>query len=178
MSNQESAMESRDGGGMAKNVGKAASETMSKASGMAQQAAETAKRAASDTTSKVTHQVKDMLDRQVGSGADMVGHFAHSAKLAADDLDKSAPYLAGLVRVAADRIESYSDDLRHQTIDQLVRSGAEFTRRQPALVFGLAALAGFFAFRTLKSAPDSVSSPSIQPTYETSQHRAGQYHGS
>jgi hypothetical protein len=180
MSNQEPAMESRgDGGGMAKNLGKAATEAMSdamsKASGVAQQAAETAKRAASDTTEKVSHQVKDLLDRQVGSGAEMVGHFASSVKLAAEDLDKNAPYLAGFVHLFADRIESYSEDLRDQTVDQLIRSGAEFTRRQPALVFGLAALAGFFAFRTLKSAPPSTPSPSIQPN---SQHTAGQFHGS
>ena len=33
-----------------------------------------------------------------------------------------------------------------------------------AAVFGLAALAGFFAFRTFKNA-QSVSAPPIQPTY-------------
>jgi uncharacterized protein YjbJ (UPF0337 family) len=178
MSNQDSAMESRDGGGMAKNVGKAANDAISKASGMAQQAADTAKQAASDTTTKVSHQVKDMLDRQVGSGADMVGHFATSAKRAAEELDKNAPYLAGFVHVFADRIEGYSDDLRDQTVDQLIRSGADFTRRQPALVFGLAALAGFFAFRTLKSAPPATPSPSIQPSHEHSPHTASQFHGS
>jgi hypothetical protein len=178
MSNQESAMEPRDGGGVAKNIGKTASDAMSKASGMAQQAADTAKHGASDTTSKVSHQVKDLLDRQVGSGADMVGHFASSAKRAAEELDKNAPYLAGFVHVFADRIESYSDDLRDQTVDQLIRAGSDFTRRQPALVFGLAALAGFFAFRTLKSAPPSTPSPSIQPTHDHPPHTASQFHGS
>ena len=175
MSDREPAMESRDDGGMAKHIGKAATDAMSKASDAAQQAAETAKRAASDTSAKVTHQVKDLLGRQVSSGAEMVGHFASSVKLAAEDLDKNAPYLAGFVHLFADRIESYSEDLRDQTVDQLIRSGAEFTRRQPALVFGLAALAGFFAFRTLKSAPTSTPSPSIQPN---SQHTAGEFHGS
>jgi hypothetical protein len=178
MSNQESAMESRDGGGVTRNIGAAANDAMSKASGMAQQAAETAKQAASDTTSKVSHQVRDLLDRQVGSGADMVGHFANSAKRAAEELEKTAPYVAGFVHVFANRIESYSDDLRDQTVDQLIRSGSDFTRRQPALVFGLAALAGFFAFRTLKSAPPSTASPSIQPSHEHPPHAASKLHGS
>jgi uncharacterized protein YjbJ (UPF0337 family) len=171
-------MESRNGGGVTKNIGATAGDAMSKASGMAQQAAETARQAASDTTSKVSHQVRDLLDRQVGSGADMVGHFASSAKRAAEELEKNAPYLAGFVHVFANRIESYSDDLRDQTVDQLIRSGSDFTRRQPALVFGLAALAGFFAFRTLKSVPPSTPSPSIQPGHEHSPHTASQYHGS
>ena len=178
MSNQEPAMESRDGGGVARNIGATANEAMSTASGMAQQAAETAKQATSDTTSKVSHQVRDLLDRQVGSGADMVGHFATSAKRAAEELEKNAPYLAGFVHVFANRIESYSDDLRDQTVDQLIRSGSDFTRRQPALVFGLAALAGFFAFRTLKSVPPSTPSPPIQPANEHTPHAASQFHGS
>jgi hypothetical protein len=50
-----------------------------------------------------------------------------------------------------DRIESYADDMRDQSVDELFRSASNFTRRQPALVFGLAALAGFFALRTIKS---------------------------
>jgi hypothetical protein len=165
-----------DGGGMAKNIGQAASDAYSKAAGVAQQATDAAKQAAVDTTSSVTHQVRDLLDRQVGTGADMVGHFASSAKLAADDLDKNAPQLAGFVRLFAERVESYSDDLRDQTVDQLLRSGSDFTRRQPALVFGLAALAGFFAFRTLKSSP-AIPSPSIQPSHGSGQHAANQSHG-
>jgi hypothetical protein len=44
-----------------------------------------------------------------------------------------------------------------------VRSVSDLTRRQPALVFGLAAAAGFLMFRTLKSATDDTRSPSIQP---------------
>jgi hypothetical protein len=53
--------------------------------------------------------------------------------------------------------------MENQTVDQLTKSASDYTRRQPALVFGLAALAGFFAFRTFKNA-QSVSAPPIQPT--------------
>jgi hypothetical protein len=43
------------------------------------------------------------------------------------------------------------------------------------LMFGLAALAGFFAFRTFKStSASSVVSPPIQPTHS---HPAGDNHG-
>jgi hypothetical protein len=165
MSNQDfgsDPMRGTRGGPQGKNVGAAASDAMSSVSDMAQQAAEQAKRTAADAASTVTTQVKEMLDRQVGTGADMVGHVAHSAKRAAEDLDETVPQLAGLVRIVADRIDAYADDLRDQSVDQLLQTATDLARRQPALVFGVAALAGFFLFRTIKSAP-GISAPSIQP---------------
>jgi hypothetical protein len=147
----------------------------SRTSEIAQEALHLAKEAASGAASSVTYQVKDLLNRQVGAGADYVGHFAHSAKLAADDLDQHAPQIAGLVRGVAEQIETYSDDLREQSVDDLVRTASDFTRKQPALVFGLAALAGFFAYRVMKATP-TVTSPSIQPTHDE-QPRAGRSNG-
>jgi hypothetical protein len=153
-----------------------AEDAVSRASAVAGEAVDKARQAASETASTVTQQVKELLDRQVGSGADMVGHIASSAKLAAADLDREAPQLAGLLRAFADRVDGYAGDLRGQSVDQLARAASDFTRRQPALVFGLAALAGFLAFRTLKSAP-AVPSPSIQPTYNGDHRRASEFHG-
>ena len=154
----------RDLEGMTQRTAQAASDAYSTASAMAGEAASKAKQAASDTASTVTQQVKQFLDGQVGTGADMVGHFASSVKRAADELDRQAPQLAGFVRTVADRVDGYADDLRDQSVDQLLRSASDLTRRQPALVFGLAALAGFFALRTLKATtPSSVASPPIQP---------------
>src|SRR4030095_13366703 len=122
-----------------------ARDAFSKASEIAQQSTEKIRQGASNTASTVADQVRELLDRQVGSGAEMVGHFANSAKRAAEDLDPNAPQLAGLVRIFAERVESYGDDLRDQSVDQLLRGASDLTRRQPALVFGLAAVAGFFA---------------------------------
>ena|SRR6476660_5007455 len=130
---------------------KQGSDALSQVPDAAQSATSTAKKAASDAASTITGQVKGLLDTQLASGAEMVGHIGSSAKRAADDLDRNAPQLAELVRGVADRIEGYAYDMRDQTVDQLFRSASNFTRRQPALVFGLAALAGFFAFRTIKS---------------------------
>jgi hypothetical protein len=47
------------------------------------------------------------------------------------------------VRGAADRVEEFSRAIRGQSVDELMRTASDFTRRQPALVFGLASLAGF-----------------------------------
>jgi nucleotide-binding universal stress UspA family protein len=178
MSNQnfarESSMGARDSSRMKRTTG-TASEAFAEGSDAVQRAANTARQVAATTASTVSQQVKELLDDQVGRGANMVGHLANSAKRAAEDLDQNAPQLAGLVSGLADRLESYADDLRDQSVDQLVRAASGFTRRQPALVFGLAALAGFFALRTLKSTP-SATPPSNQPT-KGSSHRRGELYG-
>ena len=132
----------------------------------------TAKRTASEAASTIGSHVKELLDTQLGSGANIIGQLGSSAQRAAEDLEESSPQLAGLVRGVADRMEGYAEDLRHQSVDELFRSASDFTRRQPALVFGLAALAGFFALRTLKSTP-----PRPQQLRGQGRSSTGDYHG-
>ena len=165
MTNQDFERDSTAAGGRdnkMQGIKDAASDAFAKASDAARDAGSKAKQAASDTAFTMTEQVKDLLDRQIGSGVAAAGHFVSSIKLAADDLDREAPVLAGVVRTFANKVEDYTEELEGQTVDHFVRTASDFTRRQPALVFGLAALAGFFVFRTLKSAP-AVRAPSIQP---------------
>lgn len=171
---RESATKTRNDDGANKDIGATVGSAFSKASDVAQQVADTAKQVASDGTSTVTNQVKEMLDRQVGNSAEVMGQLANSTKRAAEDLDESAPVVAGVVRTFANRIDEYADDLRDQSVDQLVRAASDFTRRQPGLVFGLAALAGFLTFRTLKSAPESRSN---EPVRKRNRQRASESHG-
>jgi hypothetical protein len=85
-------------------------------------------------------------------------------------------------------VEQFSRDIRGQTVEDLVRTASEFTRRQPALVFGLASLAGFLAFRVLKSSPPDgefrmlkSGSPEADRLGDRSREplgqRTGQFHG-
>jgi hypothetical protein len=177
MSNQDlgrGSASNRERDGLGQRTTKAASEALSAASAIAGETAAKAKQAASDTAATVTDQVKQLLDHQVSSGADVVGHFAGAVKRAAQELDRESPQLAGLVRTAADQMDGYADGLREQSVEQLLRAASDFTRRQPAMVFGLAAVAGFFALRTLKSTSSTVSSPPIQPSQYD---RPGDFHG-
>ena len=130
-------------------------EAFSKASDTARDAAEKAKRAAGDAASSVSDHVMGLLNDQIGVGAQSANHFAGSMRIAADDLERESPMLAGLVRGFAHNVDHYADRFEDQTVEQLVKSASDLTRRQPALVFGLAALAGFFAYRTFKTASDS-----------------------
>ena len=147
-------------------------ETRSQITEGIQSTTNTAKRAASEAASTIGSHMKELLDNQLGSGADIIGQLGSSAHRAAEDLELNAPQLAGLVRGVADRMEGYAEDLRDQSVDELFRSASNFTRRQPALVFGLAALAGFFALRTLKS-----TAPRPQSSRGQRRSATGEYHG-
>jgi ElaB/YqjD/DUF883 family membrane-anchored ribosome-binding protein len=134
-----------------------AGEAVTKVSEVAQQVGNQAKQAAASLASEANQKAKGLLNQQVAAGADLVGHVADSAKTAADSLEEKAPQLAGMVRGAADRIEDFSRDIRGQSVDELIKAASDFTRRQPALVFGLASVAGFMLFRVLKSSPPGQS---------------------
>ena len=167
------------GSGGSQDMRAKASEAVSKVADVAQETGRQAKEVASDAQQKA----KSLLNMQANAGAELAGHVAQSARCAAADLDRNAPQLAELVRGAAERVENFSRDMRHQTIEDLVRTASDFTRRQPALVFGLASLAGFLALRVLKSNPPHRSEdPYRRP--EDQYYRgerfgeaSGQFHG-
>lgn len=139
------------------------------ASSIAEDAASKAKKLASDAAGTVTEQTKRLLDGQLGAGADLIAQVAGATKRASEELKEQSPQLAELVHSIGDRVEDYSDQLREQSVQELMRNASDFTRRQPAVVFGLAALAGFFAWRVVKAAPtgSTVASPPIQPNLHT-----------
>ena len=143
----------------AKRSASARDRAMAKASGLAYEAAGTVYQAASNRASSVSRQVAGMLDNQVAAGAGVISQFAHSTRLAADDLEATAPQVAGVVRSVASRIDDYAETIKDQSVEQIVASASGFTRRQPAVVFGLGALVGFLLFRTLRSAPDHAGRP-------------------
>jgi hypothetical protein len=162
--------------GLAADISNRAGAAASSLSDAAQYATEKAKQSALDVAGTATHQVKGLLDGQVASGAEMIGHLAKSTRRAAEELDHDAPQLAGLVRGVAVQIDGLAGNMRDQTVDELLRTASDFTRRKPALVFGLASLAGFFVFRVLKSAPSGAPTSSL-PHSESQQGRPSTFHG-
>lgn len=190
MSNQETGRESPRGlresgsqttsGQSSKSATATAADAYSKVSSVAGDAADKAKDVVSSTASTLTRQAKSMLDHQVDGGAEKVEQFAGAVRRAANELDRDLPQIAGLVRTAADRVDDFAHQMKEQSVDDIAKAAADFTRRQPALVFGLGALLGFFAFRTFKSAPtqQSVQAPPIVPTHQEGDTRtASQFHG-
>jgi hypothetical protein len=155
---------------LTRNLAGAARDAYDRTAELGGEAAERARAAASDVASEAKSHMKGVLDRQMGVAATMVGDVAHSFHAAAEDLDHNAPLAADLVRGLADRMSGYADGMQTQSAEDVLRATSDFTRRQPALVFGLAALAGFFVFRTVKNTPTSIRAPSIQPSQQSFSH--------
>jgi hypothetical protein len=147
-----------------RNLAGAAKDAYQKAADLSSEAAERGRVAAAEGARLAKSQMKGALDRQVGTAASVVGDVARSFHVAADDLERKAPLAGDLMHGLADRMSGYADDLQGQSADDLLRAASDFTRRQPAVVFGLAALAGFLMFRTIKHTPSSVTAPPIQPS--------------
>jgi hypothetical protein len=139
-----------------------ADEALANVSEIARETGAKAKRAAFDAASSATDQVKDLIDRQLSGGVQFAGEFANAVRQSTSGLQDKSPFLAGAVEILADKIDEYTEGLEDQTVDHLYRTAADFTRRQPAVVFGLAALAGFFVYRAVKAA-SPIEAPSIQP---------------
>lgn len=124
----------------------------------------------------ISSQVQGLLDQQVVKGAKVVSNVANSARRAADELETDTPQLADLMRGMADRLQDYSRNLENQSVADIYQTASDFTRRQPAVVFGLAALAGFFALRTFKSS--SSDAGNARGTRPTNDRIGEEFHGS
>lgn len=118
----------------------------------------------SEAKAAVTDHFKDMLDQQISNHIRAVGQIAGSVKRAATDIEEKSPLASSLARSLSGKIEQFAETYEDETVEQLIWSASNFTRRQPALVFGIAAFAGFLVFRSIKNAPTSQPTPSIQPT--------------
>ena len=139
-----------DAASLLQSAGAAVGDAAGRLSEAAQAAGREAKDAASGLAAEAKQNVKSMLDNQLSMGADLAGHVAAATRKAADHLAPNAPQLAGMVRTAASTVDDFSGTLRDRSVEDLFQEAAAFTRRQPAAVFGAAALAGFFMFRVLK----------------------------
>jgi hypothetical protein len=146
---------------------------------VAQAAGMQAKATATSLASEANDKAKGVMTGQVAAGAAWVGHLAEATKAAADNLRPNAPQFSGLVRDAASTIEGFSKNLQNQSLEDLYRSASEFTRRQPAVVFGSAALFGFFISRLLKMEPARGPGSGVSGGNRNSgqSNRSRPYHG-
>jgi ElaB/YqjD/DUF883 family membrane-anchored ribosome-binding protein len=141
----------------AKDIRNKAGDAVAKIGDAAQAAGQQAKATATSLASEANEKAKGVLNQQITAGAQWVGFVAEATQAAADSLDRNAPKLSGMVRETAQKVERFSRDIKDQSVEELYQSASDFTRRQPALVFGSAALFGFFIFRLLKAEPRSTS---------------------
>jgi hypothetical protein len=101
--------------------------------------------------------MKGLLGEKLASGAEFVGQVGSSTRRAADDLGPNSPLISGLLRDASVWIDEFSRTLHAKSVDELVETASRYARRQPAMLFGAAAVAGFSLFRLLKAGSEEGS---------------------
>ena len=122
-----------------------------------QQAAEGLRKTASSLASDTRDRMKGLLSEKVASGAEFVGQVAGSTRRTADDLERNSPQISVLLRDASARMDEFSRTLHAKSVDELVETAWRYARRQPAMLFGAAAVAGFALFRLLKAGSEEGS---------------------
>jgi ElaB/YqjD/DUF883 family membrane-anchored ribosome-binding protein len=127
-----------------------AGEVVRKAGETAQQAQHQLRGAAARLSDEASSAASGFMTSQIGAGADFASEIAHSMQCAADELGQKAPQLGRLVHRAARRVDDFAGEVRDKTVEELFEDASDFARRQPALVFGAAAVLGFAMFRMLK----------------------------
>jgi uncharacterized protein YyaL (SSP411 family) len=117
----------------------------------AQQIGDHAKETASSLASEAGDRIHGYVNQQVVAGADLVERVSDAVRVAAGELHRTSPALAGLVRGAADNIQGVSRHVRNKNTEELLASARDVVRRKPALVFGAAAGLEFLAYRLLNA---------------------------
>lgn len=118
-------------------------------------ATQQARDAAGKLAGEAAHGFADAVETHKTASAEAIASVARSARDAAAGFEKQSPQVARLVRSAADSVERVSVDLRDQSLNDMVKSVADFAQRQPKLFFGFGIAAGFLLSRLLRSSPQA-----------------------
>jgi hypothetical protein len=110
---------------------------------------------ASALTSSVAAELTTIAETEKSRGADAILGFARAIDRASSELDEQSPQIARAFRSAAENVETFSDTLRGERVNDLFAAGADYARRQPLAFFAGALIAGFAASRFLLSHKES-----------------------
>jgi len=111
---------------------------------------------------KAAEVAKDKIE----AGVSQLKMFANAMHGAASELEPQMPKIATYVRDAGNKLEDAAANVGEKNMEELLEGFNDFARKQPALVFGAATLAGFALARFLKSStmpqPQAYSSITSQ----------------
>ena len=114
-----------------------------------------AKEALNDAGERISSAVND----QKTAGADYLETVAQAIGRAAEEFEADVPQAAKYIRRAGSQLGDLATSVRDRDLRELVSEVESLARRQPALFFGGAMIAGFAAIRFIKSAPAKNALP-------------------
>jgi len=125
---------------------------------------------------QVTQQANTRLDDQKQRVSGQLSALASSLDGVTAQLREQNPALAGFAETAVERLNTWSSQLEHKDVGELLDDIERFARRNPALFVGGAFALGLLGARFLKStAPSGSSWNSQYRGYGSSYDYAGSY---
>lgn len=119
---------------------------------------------AKEETSKSINETKQetsrMAKQQLQSVAHQIDGIAYALVKTADNIADDQTWVADGARHTAQALEKVSGSLRENDFGGLVRNFEDYARKQPAVVLGGAAIAGFFLVKFLKNSTGHVEEDS------------------
>lgn len=94
---------------------------------------------------------ESLAEEGVAAGAERAGGFARAVHRAAEAIAPESPTLARAMHDAAGGLDGMARRLRDRGPGEMLRGAEDLARRQPLMVFGAAALAGFALARFARS---------------------------
>ena len=100
---------------------------------------------------RLADKAKGMASEHKEVLAGEVDNVAHAVEKVASELEANQSATAGYVRTVSDTVTRFSETLRTNDVDQLLRMAEDFGRKQPAAFAGVMAIAGFAASRFVRA---------------------------
>jgi hypothetical protein len=130
---------------------KAADSVVTAAKEKAGELAEPLKDKALEIAEPLKDKALEVAKEQKDAGADQLRLLARAIRSASEAVQPDVPRVANYMKSLSGKLDRASSDIRESELDELGRSASDFAKRNPALVFGGAMLAGLALSRFLKS---------------------------
>jgi hypothetical protein len=102
-----------------------------------------------DHAGRAADRARHALEEEKDAGADRLAELADAIRGAGEKLGEELPGTAHFAETAATNLREASESLRTRRPEELVEAVSDFARRQPALFFGGAIVAGIALSRML-----------------------------
>jgi hypothetical protein len=112
---------------------------------------EPVKEKAADLARAAEGRARGLLDHQKDTAAKELGSIAGALREASGKMGETDGTLSACMRWAADTAQRLSGELQGRSMEDLLRSGRDLARRNPAVFVGAAAVAGVILGRFLRA---------------------------
>ena len=157
-------------------VGRSGTDRPGDTASPAQRARETVdeiKQQAGSLASEAKQKGKSAIERQKDSAAGELDAAADALRSGADRLQQDHPQAGRFVEYAAERLETFGQQMRTKDLDTMIDDAMQMARRSPAAFFAGSVAAGFLLSRFVKSSAEALRRQQSSGRSGASDYRVG-----